>query len=179
LPAERLAEQPFVDLTSIEEKVASLDAVLAPIANEPVDVADPDWVTKMRRSVPPVERAGVRDEAQAVLRAVIDAYVTGDEATRKMIRGFFERYPSFRWAVHFPYPADTADRFRLHLLHLSARDQMPDTRDELLTLRDLCESATNAGVDTAPILVEVAGISSDVDRYGMGSIKEILLKCVR
>jgi hypothetical protein len=56
---------------------------------------------------------------------------------------------------------------------------MPDTRDELLTLRDLCESATNAGVDTAPILVEVAGISSDVDRYGMGSIKEILLKCVR
>jgi hypothetical protein len=56
---------------------------------------------------------------------------------------------------------------------------MPDTRDELLTLWDLCESAKNAGIDIAPILVEVAGVSSDVDRYGMGSIKEILLKCVR
>jgi hypothetical protein len=166
-----------MELAAIEEDVALLDAVLAPIVKAAVDTTDPEWLTKLHQS-PPVERAGVRDEAAAVLRAMIDAYATGDEATRMVVRGLFERYPSFRWAVQSPGRADTADGFRLHLLHLSARDQIPDTRDELLVLWDLCEQARTAGIDVVSILVDVAQISSDTDRYGMGSTRQLILNCV-
>jgi hypothetical protein len=168
-----------VELARLESRIAALDAALRPIAQRPIDTSDPGWVEAMRAAPPPTVQAGVDDEAQAVLRELIDGYATGDADTREAIRGLFERYSSFRWAVHFPRPVDTAEAFRAHLLHLSARDQVPDTRDELLTLRDLCEAAVAAGVDTAPILSEVAAISADHDRYGMGTTRDIILSCVR
>jgi hypothetical protein len=169
-----------VDLAELEEEVALLDAVLAPVAQAPLDISDPGWLQKMTavsEQSSPVEQAGVRDEAEAVLSAMIDRYATGDEATRTAIRQMFDRYTSFRWAVTLPQPADTAEGFRAQLLHLSARDQGADPRDELLTLQGVCTEAKAAGLDIAPILVEVAAMSSDVDKYGMGSTRQFLLRC--
>ena len=163
-----------MDLRRIESRIAAMDDALRPIAQAPVDTSDPGWVDAMRAAPPPTVQAGIHDEAQATLREVIDGYAGGDDVTRQAVRGLFERYSSFRWAVHFPRPADTAETFRLHLLHLSARDQVPDTRDELLLLRDLHEQATTAGVNIAPIVREVAAISADVDRYGMGTTRAII-----
>lgn len=161
-----------------EAVVSRLNRALAPDANAPVDLSDPNWAEQLRQAPPAVVRAGVADEAEAALAALLARYAEGDESTRTAIRELFTRYRSFRWAVGPPYPADTPERFRGWLLLLSARDQGADTRDELLTLTQICREATAAGVAIGPVLREVAELSSDVDRYGMGSMRHILLRCV-
>lgn len=162
----------------IEKRVALVNAALRPIAEEPVDIGDPDWEERMRERPCAMDEAGVRAEAEAVLRAVLTAYADGDEDLRIFLRGLFEHYTAFRWAVHLPFEP-TPEGFRLRLLHMSAVDQGSDTRDELLALRDLCEDARQAGIDIGPCLREVAELSSRVDKYGMGSTRDILLRTTR
>jgi hypothetical protein len=141
-----------------------------------VDTSEPDWVEKMGARVKDelAERA-VDELAEAVLRALVERYA-GDETARAEVRSLFDRYPSFRWAAHLPPSWDSADDFRAHLVHLSARDQGADTRDEILTLQDLCGQARQAGIDVDPILDDVAAMSSDIDRYGMGSMRTLILQ---
>ncbi|MDG4790728.1 hypothetical protein O7626_33290 [Micromonospora sp. WMMD1102] len=165
-------------LDDLAARVARLDRAIAPIANRPVDLADPDWADRLRAAPPAVEQAGVAGEAAVVLAALLHRYADGDEATRTAIRELFRDHRSFQWAVGLSFPADTVERFRRQLLLLSARDQGLDTRDELLTLADLGRVARAAGVRIGPVLREVAELSSDVDRYGMGSMRQILLRCV-
>lgn len=168
------------DLSKLAKEVARLDRALAPIAKRPVDLNDPNWEETMRQAPPAVDQAGVTDAAGAVLDALLGAYADGDEGTRASIRELFARYSSFRWAVHPPYLSITTPaQFRTCLLHLSAVDQSGDARDELLSLHDLCERARKAGIEVAPDLREVAALSSDVNRYGMGSTRQFLLACVQ
>nr|MDT0662949.1 hypothetical protein [Micromonospora sp. DSM 115978] len=170
-----------MELQEIEYAVAELDALFAPTAHAPVDISDPDWMAKLAaaHATPLARQLGVADRTEAVLSAVIERYAAGDGATRAAIRDLFNRYTSFRWAAHLPRDWRTAADLRNHLIHLSARDQGADTRDELLALRDLLRRAEELGVDADPILSEVAAMSSDVDRYGMGSLRQILNRCVR
>jgi hypothetical protein len=166
-----------VNLAEIEREIARLDAVYRPVAKAPVDIMDPDAFENMgTRIQAELARLGVDDQAKAVLRAVIELYAAGDETVRVAVRQLFDRYTSFRWAAHLPREWDTAEEFRAHLVHLSARDQGADTRDEILGLQDLCERAHRAGIDVDPILDEVAAMSSDVDRYGMGSMRSVILR---
>ena len=51
-----------------------------------------------------------------------------------------------------------------------------DSRDALLWLQDLCREAKNAGVNPRPMLREVAELSSDKNKYGMGSTREMLFR---
>lgn len=163
-------------LDEIEPAVAGFDAALKPIATRPVDLSDPQWAAKMRAAPPPLDEAGIRSEVEHVLRAMLALYATGDEATRTAIRALFDRYTSFRWAAHVRRdPSPSADDFRWRLVHLSARDQGADPRDELLTLQADTDEASAAGIDVVPILREVAAMSSDVNRYGMGSVRDFLL----
>jgi hypothetical protein len=118
----------------------------------------------------------VAAEAEALLREVIAAYARADGPGRAAIRALFDRYTAFRWAAHLPRDWAGAGELRDRLLHLSACNQGADTRDEILALRDLCARARAAGIDPAPILREVAELSSDEDRYGMGSMRDILLR---
>jgi hypothetical protein len=101
-------------------------------------------------------------------------YATGDQTVRAAIRQLFDRYTSFRWAARLPRRWNTAEEFRARLIHLSARDQDGDTRDEILMLQDLCDRARQAGIDVDPILDEIAALSSTVDRYGMGSMRAVI-----
>ncbi|MFJ9784743.1 hypothetical protein ACIRSS_34585 [Amycolatopsis sp. NPDC101161] len=112
-----------------------------------------------------------REEAQDVLRALLRHYDRGDDEVRTAIRALFDRYPKFSWAADLPRAS-----FRTRLLHLSARDHGRDTRDEILTLNDLCAQARAADVDIRPLLREVAELSSTVDKYGMGSMRDLLLR---
>jgi hypothetical protein len=163
-------------MRSIESEIARLDALYRPLANRPVDIMEPDWVEKMgARVAAGLAALGVEDEAVAVLRALVEHYAAGDDDARAEIRSLFDQHPSFRWAAHLPQEWDSAEDFRAHLLHLSARDQGADTRDEILALQALCARAHDAGIDVDPILDEVAAISSDVDRYGMGSMRTVIL----
>jgi hypothetical protein len=100
-------------------------------------------------------------------------------ARRPTIRGLLDRYLSFRWGAHLPREWGTRDEFRAHLILLSAADQGADTRDEILTLQDLCDRARQLGIDVDPILDEVAAMSSDVDPFGIGSMSQIILQCGR
>ncbi|MGY1495384.1 hypothetical protein ACW4TU_01850 [Streptomyces sp. QTS52] len=170
-------EQP-TGIEEIEERVALVDEAVRPIAEHPVDITDPDWAERMRQGPAPLDEAGVRVEAEAALRALIALYAQGDEALRASVRALFSRYTSFRWATHLPVEP-TPEGFRRRLLHMSAVDQGSDTRDELLSLRDLCADARTAGIDLGPVLREVAELSSPEDKYGMGSMRDILLGVAR
>jgi hypothetical protein len=165
-----------VELAAVEREMAILDAVYRPVATRPVDVADLDAAGDRGATVEAdLARLAVQARAETVLRAVIEAYAAGDQATRATIRRLFDRYDSFRWAAHLPRDWSTADDFRARLVHLSARDQASDTRDEIMALQHLCDQARRAGIDVDPILDEVAAMSSDVDRYGMGSMRAVIL----
>jgi hypothetical protein len=166
-----------VELAGIEREMAALDAVYRPVARRPVDLSKPGALADLGTRVGnELARLSVNERAEAVLYAVIERYAAGDEALRAAIRRLFDRYPSFRWAAHLPRECSSATQFRAHLIHLSARDQDADARDEILTLQALVEQARRAGVDTDPIVDEVAEMSSTANRYGMGSMRAIILR---
>jgi hypothetical protein len=160
-----------VNRTLLEE-VALLDSIIEPIVvNRPLDITGPDW---LEPPPDPLAKAGIEAEAENALRALIDAYETGDATTRETVRSVFSRYQYFRWATHIETEPTTAG-FRFRLLHFSAIDQGADARDELLNLRQICQQAQQASVDLGPVLAEVAELSSTVDKYGMGSTRDFLL----
>ncbi|WP_034591751.1 hypothetical protein [Hamadaea tsunoensis] len=162
-----------MDLSELERRMATLDAAYRPVSTGPVDLGALD--TLGERVTAELAALGVDEQAQVVLRAVLDLYASGDERTRSSLRGLFDRYTAFRWAAHLPSTWDSPEEFRAHLIHLSVRDQGADTRDEILELQGLCEQARRAGIDPRPALAEVAAMSSDENRYGMGSMRSIFL----
>ena len=164
----------MTELPDIERRVALVDAVVAPLINQPIDISTMAKFMAVFEAGPPEVEPATNAEAEQLLRTLLASYVTGDDDTRSAVRAMLERYPSFRWVANLSWEP-TEECVRLHVLHLSARDQAADPRDEILTLNDLCAKAREAGIEIAPILREVAAISSEVDRYGMGSTRRLLL----
>ena len=123
----------------------------------------------------PMDEAGLRPEIESLLREVIGAYQKSDEGVRTALRKFFAQYRAFAWAAALPSSATTAEGFRERLLLFSLKDQGRDSRDALLELQHLCREAIVGGVNISPILEHVAELSSDVDKFKMGSTKEMLL----
>jgi hypothetical protein len=158
-------------LSHIENQVAVVDAALKPFTHRPIMEVLENFEELRERNF--LAEAGIEVEAVALLRTMLDLYEHGNEDTRAAIRGMFDRYGAFRSAVVLPWEP-TVDSFRLHVLHLSARDLSDDPRDEVLTMQDFCQRAGNAGIEVAPIVREIAAISSDIDRYGMGSTRSLL-----
>jgi len=152
-----------------------LEEGLLPIARRPVDITDPNWIRRLQEASHPLDEAGVRGDAEALLEAVIDEYQNCLPDTRQAIRQLFTKYNAFSWAAALPYAPITQASFLRHLVLFSIKDQGKDTRDAILWLRDLCHTAAAAGVLTAPILEQAAALSSDENRYGMGSTKRLLL----
>lgn len=165
-----------MDLSSVQADVAAMDLRLREIANRPVDMSDPDWHAKLATQAPPAEEAGVAAEAAAALATLLDAYESGDSYTRAEVRRIFRAHPSFNWGVGLPRTWSTPAEFRRRLVHLSARDQARDARDELMTLWELCAAGRERGIAIEPILREVAAISGDTDHYGMGSMRHLIMR---
>jgi hypothetical protein len=163
------------DLNAIKQALADLDERLRPIAKRPVDINDPDWLNKLTQGPRPLDQAGVRPEAEAILGSLLEAYRIEGHCVRASIRSLLAQNPSYTWATGVQQPPTTEEGFRLHLLHISAVDQAQDLRDMLSNLHDICAKAKAAGVDTAPIVREVAALSSDEQKSSMGSIRSILL----
>ena len=162
------------DLTELEIEMMEIDQRLRPISTRRVDITDPDWLTLLRQRPHPLDEAGVRPAAEVLLEALIDEYQNSDDETRSAIRGLFGSYPHFAWAASLTAPPTTDEAFRRHLVLFSMQDQGRDSRDALLNLQGLCKQARAAGVDTSPILREVARLSSDENKYGMGSTRRFL-----
>ena len=160
------------------ETLSILDACLRPIAQCPVDIGDPEWFAKLSGSLHPLDAAGVRAEAEVLLAELIEHYCKRDDATRQAIRELFAKNGSFSWAAALPFPPTTPENFRSHLILLAMKDQGLDSRDTILSLQDLCEKARSVGVDTEPVLREVAPLCSDENKYGMGSMRSLVLRRV-
>ncbi|MGA6224680.1 hypothetical protein ACPESV_30620 [Streptomyces umbrinus] len=165
----------LAELAELDEWVAVIDACIEPIARRPVDVTDPDWMRKLREGPRPLDEAGIRPEAEAALRDVLSLYEEGDEDVRAALRALLERCHYFAWSTTLPFEP-TPQGFRQRLVEMSVGDQGQDTRDMMVALNDLCGQARDAGFDIRPLLLDVAELSSEVDKYGMGSTRAILLR---
>jgi hypothetical protein len=163
-------------LENWELQMMELEERLRPIAQRPVNVTRPGWVERLQAGAPPLDEAGVRNSSERLLEEMIDAYAQGTEETRAAIRRLFTEYRSFSWAAALSTPRTSVAGLRRHLILFSIKDQRRDSRDALLTLQEICREALAAGVDTAPVLREVAELSSNTNKYGMGSTREMLLK---
>ena len=159
-------------LSTWKEQIARLDAALRPIANRPINFFA--LLFRPRRPIHPLDKAGVRAQTEGFLSELIEYYPTADSDIRQSIRKLFENHPSFSWAATLPYQPITDKAFRDHLILFSIKDHEQDTRDALVLLDSLCEKARSAGVNIGPILQEIAELSSDVNKYGMGSTRSLL-----
>ncbi len=163
----------------LEAEIRPLDLRLEPIANGLVDLEDPDWEEKLD-ALEPLDEAGIRrDEAERLFLRIIEHYDHASEETRRGIRDLFKRYRSFAWVVYMPNKPLGEETFRQHLLLFSIDDQGQDPRDAILWLEGLCGRAAEVGVDIGPILKEVAAMSSNRNRYGMGSTRSLLKGAVQ
>jgi hypothetical protein len=166
-----------MDLAQVEREMERLDLVYRPVATRPLRQPDLETLMNLGATIEAdLARLDVEDQATEAVKAIVELYATGDETTRARLRSLFARYTSFRWAARLPRDFSTADEFRARLLHLSARDQGADPRDEILTLQSLCDRARQIGLDIDAVLDEVAALSSDIDRYGMGSMRDIIVR---
>jgi len=165
----------MASIDDFELRIMDLEQRLRPIADRPVDITKPGWDVPLVESRHPLDEAGVRHKAEALIGELIRFYRSCGEEERQTIRAFFAEHSAFAWAASLPFAPTNEENFRRHLLLFSIKDQCRDSRDALLWLRDLCREARNAGVSTAPVLQEVAGLSSDRNKYGMGSTKEMLI----
>ena len=164
-----------------KEWIALLDEALKPIATRPIDfteLKDPNWVTRLKDAPSPLERAGVQAETENLLRELVAGYPACDDQDRQAVRKLFADHPSFTWAAALSYRPVTDESFRAHLILFSMKDQERDSRDALLALRSICAIASSAGVEIGPILKQMAELSSDVNRYGMGSTRSFLLNAI-
>ena len=164
------------DLTVWDRKITELEERLRPIANRPVDITKPGWLTQLRHTPHPLDEAEARLEVESLLMEMIVEYEKCGEESRAAIRELFERHGAFAWAAALPFAPVTETCFRRHLVLFSMKDLGRDTRDAILWLQDLCQTATAAGVNTAPILRQIAELSSHENRHGLGSARSLLLK---
>jgi hypothetical protein len=163
-------------LSTWKEQIARLDAALHPIAQRPINFFA--LLFRPRRPVYPLDKAGVRTQAERFLSEIIEYYPTADADMRQAIRKLFEEHRSFSWAATLPSQPVTDESFRAHLILFSIKDHEQDTRDAIVLLHELCEKARLAGVKIGPILKEIAELSSDVNKYGMGSTRSLLLDSI-
>src|SRR5262245_53413071 len=161
LPAESVAE------------LIRLDKAIRPIANGPVDLDDLDNLSAQPL---PMDQAGVRAEAQALMLVILRALEDGTEKERLALRGLVDEYWSFFWATFPPEAETAAETLRLRLMHFALIDQYPDPRDAVLWLQDLCETPGVSLRKLASLRREVAPIASDKNRYGFGSTRTMLLR---
>jgi hypothetical protein len=164
------------ELEDWEFRMMELEEKLHPIAKRLVDFTRPGWFERLQTGAPPLDEAGVRDAAEKLLAEMIAAYAQGTDQMRAAIRRLFQDYPSLSWAATLSVPWTTIEGLRQHLILFSMNDQGRDSRDALLTLQQICQDARNAGLEIAPVLREIAAMSSDANKYGMGSTSQMLLR---
>lgn len=166
----------MISLADFESRIAGLERRLRPIADRPVDITVPGWGERLVATPNLLDEAGVRAEMQSLLRELIVVYQKTSKDVRVALRKFLADYRAFAWAASLPSDSRTAEGLRDQLLLFSLKDQGRDSRDALLELQHLCREARISGVDAAPILKEVAALSSEENKFKMGSTKEMLLK---
>ena len=60
--------------SEFEAAIARFDSQLAPIANRPIDITDPNWVAKLKAIPPAPDEANIREQVEALLVEALDLY---------------------------------------------------------------------------------------------------------
>ena len=139
-----------MELDALREQIESLDQKLSPIANRPIPFG-----ADFRAYRVPNDEA-----ANQLLAEAVELYSRSDATQREKIREICRIHHAFAWAATLPFPADNAERFRMHLVHFSIIDQGRDWRDALLWMRDLLRSP----FATRDVVSDVAAMSGDWGR---------------
>jgi hypothetical protein len=186
-------------LADLQSRISALDVRIEPLIWR-LDLSGPDWREKIKARgektraaagepyVPVLDRAGLRPEAEALLREILDLYVGADSETRAEIRALFREFHSFAWAIGGAkiialgdgdpgHPIST-ERCRDCLTLFAIQDQGNDPRDAILWLQKLCRVAGNGGLPLTALLTEAAERSSDEVRFakvGGSSTRAMLL----
>jgi hypothetical protein len=164
-----------VNFKEMTEAAIALDVALHPIATRMVDVNDPNWIESFQRGIHPLDEAGVRESAEALLMLLLDSYSSGNADHRRSIRELFRMASSFAWATQVPDSVESEDGFRNHLLNISAADHVNDPRDIAEMVSDLYARAIHAGIDAEKIILNVAELSSDeLNMASFGSTRQLL-----
>jgi hypothetical protein len=166
-------------LFEFERMIAEFDEQLKPIANRPFDLNDPDFKAKLLNTQDPLDEAGIRSEMTMLLTKITEYYANCDQEARQDLRFLFDKYHSFSWAATFSRYPTTPDGIRRQLLLFSIIDQGRDSRDAILWLQGISGSARSAGINIDVMLKEVADFSSEINKYGMGSTKGLLLNACK
>jgi hypothetical protein len=167
---------PRINLHDLQWRMIALEQQLRPIAQRSIDINKPGWEDELKNRPNPLEEAGVRSESEALLAELVACYAAGTEPERQSIRRFFDDCRSFSWVAALPFDPDTTENFRQHLILFSMQDQGRDSRDAILSLQSLCQMAKKARVNRIEPLREVAALSSETDKFGMGSTRAMLLQ---
>ena len=140
----------------IAKGAISLEDLLKPIPKEKEDVLKE-----------------IASSHQELIREIIDRYEIASDDEREAIRRISDRYDSFSWVVGYQMKGIDSQELRRAFVYLSILDQLNDTRDFLLRIRDLIALAKRHGIDYRSIIRSVGDISSDVDRYQWGTTRQI------
>jgi hypothetical protein len=141
-----------MELDALRAQIERLNKELLPIANRPIPFGADFRAYQMPND----------DAANRVLAYAVELYARS-EADRPEIREIFRINSAFAWAATLPFPPDSAERFRMHLIHFSIIDQGRDWRDALLWMRDLLRSP----FATREVVMEVAAMSGEWARDQM------------
>jgi hypothetical protein len=165
---------PDVDEVSFRLFLQEQHAALADI-----DVALRPWQNQERDAHPFTQDRNLQTRFDSVVRRLADAYMTGTDEQREAIRHLLRNLTAARRAMGISFTEIRhkmdAVRFRLALIYESMKDLGHDPRVGSTALNDLCRAARLVEINPDPDLKEVAAASSDIDRHGLGSVREMML----
>jgi tetratricopeptide (TPR) repeat protein len=144
-----------------------------------VDTSDPHWMEKLAKVLTPIDTdKKLREQFLMVTKEIIDVYFKSNYEQCASIRIFLNNYKGVQdflgaKSLSAEFDNDT-ELFIFRLVSFSMREWY-DPRDEITSLDWFCEAAEQAGVEIRPYLEKVARLSSDENRYGMGSKRDMIL----
>lgn len=187
-------------LDDLARRTADLERRIEPLVWH-LDLAAPNLRARLKAAaekrrqegtpphVPVLDRGGLRDEAETLLRDLLSAFTAATPEMRAALRDLVRDHRHFAWAIggagDIVVPKDvpiSIERCRDCLAWFAIQDQGRDPRDAILWLQQLCAAAERAGLPTASLLRDSAALASDEARFaavGGVSTRALLLDYAR
>jgi hypothetical protein len=159
-----------------KKRAEALDRKIRPLAAQEVDMSDPDWEQKLRTAEQPADELGLRTEIESLFDEIIERLELLDGNQRQLVFNFLNGCSSLMWSAVISGNLQTRDGFRKHMLLFVIKDQGKDTRDAILELSHYREVGKALGIDVDAVFKELAPLASDLNKYGMGSTRDLLLR---
>jgi hypothetical protein len=163
----------LVFLKRIKKEAKVLNSPLKKILTEEIDINSPDWEEKMMNQAHPADESGLRPQIESFFEELVEnfEYLTFEQRARVIDLMASKSY--LMQSAVLKDDMGTASGFRKALILFVIQDQGADTRDAILALRSIWDHGKKHGFDIDVLFREMAGLSSDEDKYGMGSTRDL------